>query len=131
MEGRFSSVATVFATDPECLGVAAFPKSPDQVKEINRVAKTMGDSFNYTPFMSPYGNAVHPFSSEERLIIQADGGLIINANSGRDAKTRAPLEVKTSFRFTEARGLLIVWAYVADKSAAEVLKPLQVSFSKR
>jgi len=103
----------------------------EQVKEINNVAKKMGDSFNYTPFMSPYGNAVHPFSSEGRVIIQADGRLIINANTGRDAKTKESLELNTSFRFTEASGLLIVWAYVADTSAAAVLKPLQVTFNKK
>jgi hypothetical protein len=131
VEGRFSPVATVFATDPACLGVDAFPQSLEQVKEINKVAKKMGDSFNYTPFMSPYGNAVHPFSSEGRVIIQADGRLVINANTGRDAKSKEPLELKTSFRFTERSGLLIVWAYAADTSTDDVLKPLQVTFNKK
>jgi hypothetical protein len=131
VEGRFNPVAAVFATDPDCLGAAVFPQSLDQVKEINKVAKKMGDSFNYTSFMSPYGNTVHSFSSEGRVIIQADGGLVINAHTGRDAKTKEPLELKTSFRFTETSGLLIVWAYAADASAAEVLKPLQVTFNKK
>ncbi len=128
IEGRFNPVAAVFVTDPVCLGVGAFPESVEQTKEINNVAKKMGDSFNYTPFMSPYGNAIHPFSSQGRVVIQATGGLVINALTGRHVKTKEPLEVKTSFSFTEANGYLIVWAYVATESSAEPLKDIQVTF---
>jgi hypothetical protein len=102
IEGRFSPVATVFVTDPGCLGVAAFPESLEKVKEINRVAKKMGDNFNYTPFMSPYGNAVHPFSSQGRVIMQTTGGLVINALEGNHQKAKEPLDLKTSFTFTKA-----------------------------
>jgi hypothetical protein len=126
IEGRFNPVATVFVTDPACLGVAAFPESLEQVKEINKVAKKMGDSFNYTPFMSPYGNVTHPFISQGRVVIQATGGLVINAVTGDHVKTKEPLEVKTSFTFTEANGYLIVWAYVANESSAEPLENMQV-----
>lgn len=128
MEGRFNPVATVFVTDPACLGVAAFPESVEQVKEINKVAKKMGDSFNYTPFMSPYGNAIHQFSSQGRVVIQATGGLVVNAVERGHGKTKEPLEVKTSFTFTEANGYLIVWAYAANESSAEPLKNMQVTF---
>jgi hypothetical protein len=128
IEGRFNPVATVFVTDPACLGAATFPESVEQVKEINKVAKKMGDSFNYTPFMSPYGNAIHPFSSQGRVVIQATGGLVINAVARGEGKTKEPLEVKTSFTFTEANGYLVVWAYAANESAAEPLKNMQVTF---
>ena len=130
VEGRFSPLATVFAADPACLGVAGFPQTLEHVKEINKVAKKIGDTFNYTPFMSPHGNTIHSFSSEGRVIIQAEGGMVINANEDR-TKAKEPLEVETSFRFTETGGLLIVWAYLADKPAAEFLKPLQVTFNKK
>lgn len=128
IEGRFNPMATVFVTDPGCLGLAAFPESLDNVKEINKVAKKMGDNFSYTPFMSPYGNEVHPFSSQGRVIIQATGGMIINALEGKHQKTKEPLNVKTSFTFTKANGYLVVWAYAADESSAEVLKKIEVAF---
>jgi hypothetical protein len=130
IEGRFNPTATVFVTDPACLGIAAFPESVEQVEEINKVAKKMGDSFNYTPFMSPYGNAVHQFSSHGRVVIQVTGGLVINAVERGHGKTKEPLEVKTSFTFTEANGYLVVWAYVANESSAEPLKNMQVTFKR-
>lgn len=130
-EGRFSPIAIVFVADPACLRVAAFPQSLEKMEEINKVARKVGDSFNYSPFMSPYGNKVHPFSSDGRVIIQADGALLINSVEGVDPKTEEPLAIHTSFRFTETNGLLIVWAYMADDSAETVLKPLQVTFTKK
>ena len=85
---------------------SGIPESLDKVKEIDKVAKKMGDNFSYTLFMSPYGNEVHPFSSQGRIIIQASGGMIINALEGKHQKTK-PLTVKTSFTFTNANGYLI------------------------
>jgi hypothetical protein len=62
------------------------------------------------------------------VVIQATGGLVINAVARDVGKTKEPLEVKTSFTFTEADGYLIVWAYVANESSAEPLKNMQVTF---
>jgi hypothetical protein len=89
------------------------------------------DPSNYTPFMSPYGNAVHPFSAQGRVIIQATGGLVVNALEavgGHPAKTKEPLDVKTSFTFTEAGDCWIAWAYSADERSAEALKNVEVTF---
>ena len=128
IEGRFKPIVNVFVTDPACIGVAAFPVSVDEIKEINKVAKKIGDNFNYTPFMSPYGNEVHPFSSQGRVMIQATGAMLINALDGEHQKIKEPIEVKTSFTFTESNGYLVVWAFVADVTSFEVLKKIEVAF---
>lgn len=78
--------------------------------------------------MSPYGNAVHPFSSQGRVMIQTTGAMLINALDGEHQKIKEPLEVKTSFTFTESNGYLVVWAFVADVTSSEVLRKMEVAF---
>jgi hypothetical protein len=124
-EGRFSATAILIAIDPSCLGAPTFPQSLEQTDEIVKVAEKIGKSFNYTPFLSPYGNTVHPLNSQGRVIIQLLGGLVINALE-RPANSKEPLDVKTSFTFTEANGRWVAWAYTADDPSTEELKNVKV-----
>lgn len=133
-EGRFNATAIFFALDPACVGLKAFPHSLDP-NQVTKVAEKIGKSFNYTAFMSPHGNVVRPFMAQARVMIEATGSLVINAiesSNGRPAERKEPLEVHTSFTFTQTNDsrYLVAWAYAADAPSAEALKSVQITFKE-
>ena len=128
IEGRFTSIATLFAIDPTCFPGAEFPHSLEERNKIRKMADKIIGPFSHTPYFSPYGVTISALNSQGRVLIQLTGGVIINAVEGRPAPAKEPLKVNTSFTFTESKGYWVVWAYLADDPSTEELKNSKVVF---
>jgi hypothetical protein len=125
-EGRFTSVATLFAIDPGCFPGTEFPHSMDKGK-IQKVADKIIRSFSNTPYISPDGAYVVGYWSQGRVIIHLTGGVIVNAVEGPHPATKEPLHLNISFIFTESNGYWVAWAFAADDPSAEELKNAEVA----
>lgn len=129
-EGRFSSIAALLVIDPACMDLGAFPTSLDERDQIVKVARAVGGYFSFTPFMSPYGNRLNTTFSQNRVVLETSGGMIINALIGPHPKSKEPLAINTSFNFTQAGTNWVAWAYVADEPSTEALKAIRVTLSE-
>ncbi len=127
VEGRFNSIAILLAIDPGCIAAAPFPQSLHDNSEIAKVAKQVGKCFSYTPYMSPFGNQVQPFTQQGRVIIGTQGTVLINALESPGKKE--PLDVNTSLTFTESKGYWIAWGFMADAHSTEELAKAKLTFN--
>lgn len=131
-EGRYSATAVLFVIDPDCVGLGSFPKTTDELKTITDIATKIGKNYNYTAFMSPFGNQVERFKNQDRVIIRTFGQMTVNRNlmiDGHPPKKKEPLDVSVSISFTEARGCWVAWAYNADQQSEQVLKNVKVKLT--
>jgi len=128
VSGRFSSFAILLAIDPACLSGPPFPQSVSESEKIKKVAQKIAKAFSDTPYVSPFGNTVHPFDSQGRLTIRLTAAVIINAIEGEPAPRKEPLRVQTSFTFTELNGYWVAWAFIADDNSAAELQSVKVVF---
>jgi hypothetical protein len=117
VEGRFSSFGYLLAMDSGCFSNPPFPLTLDK-KAINKVVDKMFKPFAKTIFASPYGANITGSIVQGHVVINLRGGMIVNALEGRPAPRKEPLDVTTSFSFTELNGRWLVWAYVADQNSA-------------
>lgn len=130
-EGKFSSIAAIFAIDPGCFPGAKFPKSLEDKKKILKFTDRIVKSFANTPFISHKGADVDAFREAGLLIIQLSGDEVINAVNGLDPATKEPLHVNISFCLAESNGYWVAWTVVADDPTAEELKKWNVQFKVR
>jgi len=127
VEGKFNSMATLFAIDPGCFSGTEFPRSMDKGK-IQKVADKIIRSFANTPYISPDGAYVMGYWSQGRVIVHLTGGVVVNAVEGRHPATKEPLHLNLSFVFTESKGYWVAWAYAVDDPSKEELKNAEVVF---
>jgi hypothetical protein len=127
VEGKFSSVATLFAIDPGCFSGTEFPRSLDKAK-IQKLADKIIKTYSHSPFISPYGAFVVGYLSQGRVVIRLTQGFVINALYGHPAPKKEPLNVNDSIILEESNGYWIAWAYLADDPSAEELKNVKFEF---
>ena len=127
IEGKFTSAAILFAVDAKCLGTRAFPQSPS-APEVLQVAKRIGDTFNYTAYLSPYGNGVHPRQDGDRVVIDLSGELTVNAWERGVKREKEPLRVVTSLSVTESNGWIVAWGFAAEEPLVATLRTIQIGF---
>lgn len=127
-DDKFSSVATLLLIDPACLSGPPFPQTVGESKKVRKVAEKIAKVFGDTPFISPFGNEVHPFDFQGHVTLHLAGGLIINAAQGKPAAKKEPLEVHTSFTLWELKGYWVAWAFFADDSSSATLAKAKVVF---
>ena len=127
-EGRFSSMATLFAIDPGCFSGAKFPQSLKDKNKILKFADQIVKSFSNTPYISRNGADVDAVRSGGRLVIILTGGDVIKSAEGRDQATKEPLHVNTLFSLTESKGYWVAWTALADDPSREQLKNTNISF---
>jgi hypothetical protein len=126
--GRFKAFATLAAIDPACFSNPPFPRTLDK-KAIKKVVDKMFKPFTHTSFCSPFGALIAGSKSQDGVVvISLTGQMTINALEGKPAPRKEPLDVKTSFKFTEWNGLWVVWAYTADEKSAGELDNAKINF---
>jgi len=127
VEGRFNSMAILFAIDPGCFSGTEFPRALDKAK-IQKLADKIIKTYSHSPFISPYGAFVVGDLTQGRVVIRFTQGFIINAIVGHPATKKEPLNVYASIDLTESNGYWIAWAYIADESSAGELKKATLEF---
>jgi len=127
VEGRFYSVASLFAIDPGCFPGTEFPHSLDKAK-IQKLADKIIKTYSHSPYISPYGAFVVGDMSQGRVFIRLTQGVIINALFGHPAARKEPLNVNNSIVVTESNSYWVAWAYLADDPSTEELKKAKLEF---
>jgi hypothetical protein len=127
VEGRFNSLAALFAIDPGCFSGTEFPRSLDKVK-IQKIADKIIKTFSHSPFISPYGAFVVGDLSQGHIVIKFTQKFIVNAVVGHPEAKKEPLNVNTSIILEEINGYWVAWAYVADDTSADELKKAILEF---
>lgn len=130
-EGRFNSMATVFAIDPNCFPGAKFPRSQKDKSKILKFGQKIVNAFSNTPFISRKGANVDASRLGARLIIVLTEDDVINAVEGGDEVTKEQLHVNTLFALTEANGYWVAWTARADDASREELKTTNISFKEK
>jgi hypothetical protein len=127
VEGRFNSIATLFAIDPGCFSGTEFPRTLDKAKIVKLTDKII-KTYSHSPYISPYGAYYEGYESQGHVFIRLTHGVIINALVGHPAAKKEPLNVNDSITLTESNGYWVAWAYLADDPSAEELKNVKESF---
>ena len=127
VEGRFYSVASLFAIDPGCFPGTEFPHSLDKAK-IQKLADKIIKTYSHSPYISPYGAFVVGDMSQGRVFIRLTQGVIIIALFGHPAARKEPLNVNNSIVVTESNSYWVAWAYLADDPSTEELKNAKEEF---
>jgi hypothetical protein len=127
-EGRFNSMATLFAIDPACFSGAKFPKSLEDKNKIQKFADKIVKAFSNTPYISRNGADVDAVRATGRLIIILTGEEVIDAVESRDQATKEQLHVNTLFCLAESNGYWVAWTALADDSSRAEMKNSNVQF---
>lgn len=128
VEGRFNSAAALFVIDPQCLTQTPFPTSIEDKSAFGKVADAIIKPFTHSPFISPHGVDASIFLRQKHIVLQLTGTLTINAIEDPHSHAEEPIDINTSFAFTQARGYWIAWGYTATDASLEPLDTLQITF---